>query len=371
LAVNYNQSVSNTFNLQFYGEVQIGTPPQTFRMLYDTGSSNIWVPVVDDTSCNACDSCSDTCFPDCFPNAQEFYYHSRSSSYQVNDTVFCITYGKGAVSGYLSQDVVRVGPLVVQNQGFGEATYGDQEDGNAFDGLIGLAFENLAADGVVPLFPNMIAQKQVSQPMFAFYLNNYYLTNQRPSELTWGGWDPTHIAVNSTINWVPLLEALYWKVASYNIQFGTASFTGGPYGCVIDSGTSYLYGPDSIVSAMASAYNMQFDNIQGWFTIDNSLLGTLPLMQFKLGTVTYTLDISNYMVDLGNGQSLFALLPSSQLDFFILGDIFMLKYYTIFDYGHQRVGLALAAAGNNDASGTVPCLVSVVLLLSAVVSLWV
>uniref|UniRef100_A0A183BZA7 Peptidase A1 domain-containing protein n=1 Tax=Globodera pallida TaxID=36090 RepID=A0A183BZA7_GLOPA len=79
---------------QYFGPILIGAPPQQFHVLFDTGSSNLWVP---------CKGCNDTA---CLVHRQ--FNCANSTGCQTVGQSFHIAYGTGSASGVLLQDSVCV-----------------------------------------------------------------------------------------------------------------------------------------------------------------------------------------------------------------------------------------------------------------------
>jgi hypothetical protein len=125
--------ILNFADAQYYGPVSIGTPKQNFTTVFDTGSSNLWVPST------LCSFFSLGCDFHTKYNAQ------KSSTYTANGTAFSIQYGTGALVGVISQDDVTLGGLTVKQQGFAQAT---KEPGITFlvarfDGILGMAWQRI------------------------------------------------------------------------------------------------------------------------------------------------------------------------------------------------------------------------------------
>lgn len=187
---------------------------------------------------------------------------------------------------------------------------------------------------------NMIAQRSVEEPVFAFKLTPS--STGKGGQLTLGGVDPDDY--EGPITWLPVTKNLYWEVAMKKVQLGDLKIDE-PARAIIDSGTSLITMPSMLadyLNTLIGAYPIPGN----MYALDPRTLDKLPSIKFSLGEHDFELMPSEYTIMFDNlCVSVFSGLDIPSDDgrpIWILGDAFMRKYYTVFDWGQRRIGFARA-----------------------------
>lgn len=323
--------INNFEDAQYYGLIHAGTPPQQLRVVYDTGSSNLWL------------------------NKQtgilEFeHYHyddSKSSTYVKNGTTFEIRYGSGPVSGFYSADTVDIGGVSLTDYTFAEV---DNTKGlgmawyfGHFDGICGMGWDDISVDGVETPVRALVNSRKLQENAFAFYLGS----GGANGELVLGGVDPAHYTGDFTYAAVqPMVPGKYgyWEVFMGGLTLGGTSMTTCKK-AIVDSGTSMLTGPSEDVKKIAEKLGATL--VMGReYTIDCNTPGAD--LVFEIHGRDYALKKADYVLNEG-GQCILALMgmdiPAPSGPLYILGDVFMRAWYVKFDVDNRRVGFAKIVKG--------------------------
>ncbi|XP_029006345.1 pepsin A-like [Betta splendens] len=304
----------------YYGEISIGTPPQMFKVLFDTGSSDLWVPSVNCSSA-ACDS-------------HVKFNSSASSTFQAASKPFYISYTSGFAAGTTGYDNIQISDLYVANQLFGLTSTEALFLGSVpWDGILGLAFPSMSFEGGTTIFDNMWNQGKIPQYMFSMYLSS----SVEGSMLLLGGTDPSYYT--GSISWIPLYQATnYWniEVQSVSINGNTVACSGG-CAAIVDSGTSLIIGPSGDV-ANINGWLGAFPDQNGDAAVTCSNTRLLPDVVFNINGYSFSLPPSAYIIQSAS-ECKTGFAPSTS---WILGEVFMRQFYTAFDVGNNMVGFAQA-----------------------------
>ncbi|XP_043454389.1 napsin-A [Prionailurus viverrinus] len=335
--------LSNYMNVQYYGEIGLGTPPQNFSVVFDTGSSNLWVPSI------RCHFFSLPCW------LHHRFNPKASSSFQPNGTKFAIQYGTGRLAGILSEDKLTIGGMMNASVIFGEALWEPSLVFTLarFDGILGLAFPVLAVGGVRPPLDVLVDQGLLDKPVFSFYLNRDPEAADG-GELVLGGSDPAHYI--PPLTFVPVTIPAYWQIHMGRMKVGTG-LTLCAQGCaaILDTGTSLITGPTEEIRALNTAIG-GISLLVGEYLIQCETIPTLPPVSFLLGGVWFNLTAQDYVIQIVRGGFRLCLsgfqaldMPSPAGPLWILGDVFLRTYVAVFDRGNltsgARVGLARSRFG--------------------------
>ncbi|XP_051021552.1 chymosin-like [Acomys russatus] len=316
-----SEPLINYLDSEYFGTIYIGTPPQEFTVVFDTGSSELWVPSV---YCR-----SRVC------QTHHRFDPSKSFTFQNLSKPLFVQYGTGRVEGFLGYDTVTVSDIVVSHQTVGLST---QEPGaiftySPFDGILGLAYPSFASKYSVPIFDNMMSRHLVAQDLFSVYMSR----GEQGSMLTLGAIDQSYFV--GSLHWVPVTVQGYWQFTVDRITVNgevVACQDGCP--AILDTGTALLTGPSRDILSIQQAIGAVQDQ-HGQFAINCWRLGIMPTVVFEIHGKEFPLPPLAYTnQNLGSCSSGFN--HGSKL--WILGDVFIREFYSVFDRANNRVGLAKA-----------------------------
>jgi len=325
--------LTDYFNLEYDGPISLGTPAQSFTVLFDTGSSNLWV-MGKDATCSQCN--------------QSYHYHqydsSASSTYVANGTNFNITYGQGNTTGHLVSDELTVGGVSVRVT-FGEATKVSYPGRS--DGIFGLAYRSLSVRHVLPPLYVLYQNGAIDQLLFSFFLQSNATSD---GQLILGGIQSQYY--KGSLYYTSIIDQAWYVIGLYNVKVNGQSYTSAQR-AIVDSGTSFLVGPSNDVNDIAQSVGATYDSSSGMYFVSCS--ASLPNIYVTVGDATsnYQLTVYPGSYRLNSSGTCYLAMSGANIydqynnSMWILGDVLMRDWYTVFDIANTRIGF-----GSTKASST-------------------
>eukprot|EP00903_Cladosiphon_okamuranus_P008049 g7763.t1 len=346
--------IADCENTEYSGVIGIGTPPQEFEVVLDTGSYNLWVTGA-------------ACRGDCDNYSK--YDSALSSTYEEDGRIFSQSYEDGSeATGVLSVDTLSIGGLTTTAT-FGEMTTRSLDGCSTMDGIMGMGVPNAAKQQSV--FEDLVEEGVVDVPIFSFYMGNID-TDSPTGFLTLGGVNQTHY--EGCLQWIDVAQSGFpdgfWSVVVHNINVGGSSVLRGQAPAILDTGTSMIVGPFGDVAYLANEIgalcvsfsgpdsssvepldciddpsgvelilmecDAEFDDITISFGGDDFTLTASELLQPLADFVPTTVSSSSTVP-----WCLFGMLGHNE-EMWILGDSFLRTFYTAYNVKDKTVGVAKA-----------------------------
>ncbi|GFO20565.1 cathepsin d [Plakobranchus ocellatus] len=322
--------LENFENSLYYGPITVGTPGQKLNVVFDTGSSDMWIVS------NLCPT----------SGTHRTFNNDSSRTYKNRDLPFIFNYHPGRVTGQWSQDNVWLAGATVRNQMFGLATenYQMYEDLDV-DGIVGLGFLNVFDDNEPNLFSNMVEQKLLQAPVFSFYLNRLG-SSDRSSRLTLGGTNPDLYTGDFTFVDLSAMNRWQFRVDRLQLDDDATTVCKGPFHAVVESDKSLIVGPEKdvlLLHRMLGAKPDIYDGLNYGYSFRCSTVDSLPDVTFVVNGKKLSLSSKDYVIKDEGCYSAFVGRKFMKRDGFplwILGTPFMRGFYTQFDKGNHRIGFA-------------------------------
>lgn len=349
----------------YFGNIQLGTPSKEFSVVFDTGSGHVIVP---SKNCK-----SEACLthrqydPKKSTTGVEIDADGSPVEEGAERDAVTVGFGAGEVMGEFAQDTLCLG--LDEGSGVGcvkgmkliqAVEMSDNPFASfAFDGVIGLGLSALSFQPEYSFLGMIGSQGHLDNPHVGLFLAH---NDDEESEISFGGHSPERL--QSPLSWTPVHqpELGYWQINIKGISVGGKAFDfcdGDACKAIVDSGTSHFGVPVPLLAPLQEALTTKH-NVTSNDTIDCRTV-VAPDIDVDLGHFKLTLSTKDYArrlpFDITNGvgservcrpRLMRVALPQLGPKLFILGEVVLKRYYTVYDWGQKRVGFGLSAQEKQD-----------------------
>lgn len=335
-----------------YGTISVGTPPQEFTVKFDTGSGDLLLPSkhCSSLSCMMHHSYDPSASATAKIVARVDDVYAPPPSDGTRETVQ-IQIGSGDLTGNLVRDSVCLGQgssLCVMT-GLVEATHMSDTPFSLFpfDGILGLGLPSASIERHFNIMSNLAEDRSLNSNRFAVWLS--IEGDSEDSEITFGGASDARMG-SSEMMWLPVstADSGMWQVGLDDIAVnGVKLNLCGRSGCqaALDTGTNAIAGPSRLMKAVLGTLNIDRECAN---------FNDLPRLGFAFGGTLLSIEPSDYIRKSREG-CLPKVLPVEVSDpkgpLILLGTPFLQRYYTVYDRGSLRIGLAFSKHNHSEKVG--------------------
>ncbi|PQE04796.1 Peptidase aspartic catalytic protein [Rutstroemia sp. NJR-2017a BBW] len=324
----------------YLAEVQIGTPAQTLKLDFDTGSSDLWVWSTELPKSTTSKATGHTIFDP-----------KKSSTFKTTSSKWQISYGdSSSASGTVGTDNVTIGGLTIKNQAVELANKLSTQflEGQG-DGLLGLAWGSINTVTPKPVqtpVENMITQQDIpsNAELFTANLGSWRDADEADKGASFYtfGYIDKDVVGDQEVYYTPVDNSQgFWMFDSTSSTVNGQSIEQSGNQAIADTGTTLALVSDEVCEAIYKAIpgSTYDDQQQGYVFPSNTSADDLPVVTFAVGGKQFAVQKEDLgFADAGNGMVYGGIQSRGSMTFDILGDTFLKGIYAIFDQGNTRFG---------------------------------
>ncbi|EJP68590.1 eukaryotic aspartyl protease [Beauveria bassiana ARSEF 2860] len=313
-------------------DLEIGTPPQTVAVNFDTGSSELWVN------------------PNCAKSSDEAYCKTfgafgKSASFTSLNQNATLKYGRGHADIEYGYDYVTVGTSKINQQIFGVA----HDSEFATTGLMGVGPNLRGWNSPYPyILDNLFTQKFINSRAFSLDLRQ---VSSARGAVVFGGIDTKKFKgplIKRNIipaGSAPDGKTRYWATCdSITINQADGSKINAqtqPQVYLFDSGYTISSLPTTIFNELLKAFPSAKKETNGQYLVDCGVVKTTGTLDFKFDNATIRVPYSDFIWQQPSFNScVLGAVPDDKMP--VLGDTFLRAAYVVYDWDNRALHFAAA-----------------------------